>query len=121
MFRKVILLLLFFLFLSTIALSATVTLAWDPMPAGQAWTKVLIYEQIGVAPYTYTLVGQTPTVVPPTAPLTTTSFAATTGTHTYVARASNGQSESVNSNAVQGIILATPSSPTTITITITVP
>jgi hypothetical protein len=108
--------------LPIIAQAATVTLAWDPMPAGQAWTKVQAYERTGtITPYTYVKVGETPSVVPPAAPVNTLAFQAAIGTHTYIVRSTNGQSESGDSNAVQGIILATPSSPTTITITITVP
>lgn len=96
------------------AMAATVTLAWDPMPAGQSWTGVTAYEQIGTV---YTQVAK----VTGTPPASTLSFQATTGTHTYVVRSTNGQSESPNSNSVQGIILSTPTTPTTITITITVP
>jgi len=112
---------LLFLLFSSIAYAGTVTLAWDTMPAGQVWTKVIAYERIGTSPYTYTKVGETPTVVPPVAPVSTLSFQAAIGTHTYIVRSSNSQSESPDSNSVQGIILAVPSSPTTITITITVP
>ena len=110
------------LFASIASAAATVNLAWDAMPAGQAWTAVKCYERTGAAaPYTYTLVGQTPTVVPPTAPVTTLSIPnVATGTHVYVVRSYNGQSESADSNSVQGVILAVPTAPTTITITVTV-
>jgi hypothetical protein len=109
---------LFFLMAMSLQ-AATVNLAWDAMPAGQAWTEVRCYERTGAsAPYTYTLKG-TVTGVPPTNTISITGVA--TGTHTYVVRAYNGQSESADSNSVQGIILAVPNAPTTITITIQVP
>jgi hypothetical protein len=121
MFRKLAFLLTTFLALTIVSQAATVTLTWDTMPAGQSWTKVVAYERTGVAPYTYTKVGETATVVPPIVPVNTLSLQAATGTHTYIVRSTNGQSESPDSNSVQGIILAIPTSPTTITITITVP
>ena len=118
--KRIILLvvLLGLLAVPALAATATVNLAWDPMPAGQAWTAVRAYERTGVAaPYTYTLVG-TVTGSPPTNTVAITNVP--TGTHTYVVHAYNGQSESGDSNSVQGIILAQPTAPTTITITVTV-
>jgi len=98
--------------------AANVTLAWDPMPAGQAWTAVRAYERTGaIGSYVYTLVG-TSTGSPPAPTVTIPNVSV--GTHTYVVRAYNGQSESVDSNAVQGIILSVPTAPVTVTITVTV-
>ena len=100
------------------AATATVNLAWDPMPSGQQWTQVRAYERIGtVAPFTYTLVG-TVSGSPPANTVAIPNVAV--GTHTYVVRAYNGQSESADSNSVQGVILSQPLAPSTIVITIVV-
>jgi hypothetical protein len=98
--------------------AATVTLSWDTMPAGQQWTEVRVYERIGSAvPYTYNLLNKV-IGTPPANTIAITNVPV--GTHTYVVRSYNGQSESVDSNSVPAIILSVPSAPTTITITITV-
>ncbi len=85
-------------------------LAWDPKPAGDTRTSTRIYEKVGT---TYTQVAE---VQEPATTVTLTNVAI--GTHTYVARAWNGQQESVDSNSVQSVILQAPQAPTTVTITV---
>jgi hypothetical protein len=97
--------------------ATNVVFQWDAEPGGQAWTQVRIYERTGTAaPYTYALVGSA--ACPGC--ITYTAVNVATGTHTYIARSYNGQSESVDSNPVTAVILAVPSAPTTVTITIVV-
>lgn len=110
--KRAILILALIQYFTLSAFALDIKLAWDPMPAGQTWTAVRIYERVGTV---YTQVGQ---VVPPVATVTLASV--TTGTHYYVARSYNGQSESVNSNEVMVTVLTVPGAPTALTITITV-
>ena len=110
--KRAILILAVILCFALSAMAIDIKLAWDAMPAGQAWTAVRIYERVGTV---YAQVGQ---VVPPVATLTLASVA--TGTHYYVARSYNGQAESANSNEVTAVVLSVPSAPTTVTITIVV-
>lgn len=93
----------------------SVKLQWDAKATGDTRTSVRIYERTGVAPYTYTLVGE---VSEPATTLTLNNVAV--GAHTYVARGYNGQQESTDSNSVQSVILQQPAAPTTVTITIVV-
>lgn len=114
--KKLLFAMLFLLAFSTFAAAATVTLAWDPMPAGQAWTQVRAYERTGAtAPYTYNLVATV--ACPGCVGVSIPNVAA--GTHTYVVRSTDGISESLDSSSVQGTILSVPNPPSTITITIT--
>ena len=96
------------------AMAANVNLAWDSKSVGDTRTHVRIYERTGVTPYTYTLVA---TAVEPAT--TVMLPGVTQGTHTYIARGWNGQSESLDSNAVSTVILAVPGVVTNVTITIT--
>ena len=109
--------LLIALLITTIACAADVKLEWDPMPPGQQWTAVRIYEHVGA---NFTQVGEVAmssvTITIPNVP---------TGPHAYVARSvapifvgSTQLEESVNSNEVTCIILAKPESPTTLRIKI---
>ena len=109
---KTILFFLTMLILTTASMAANVRLAWNPMPAGEAWTEVRAYEVTGT---TYTLLG---TVPAGTNAITITGLS--TGSHTIVVRSFNGQSESPDSNQVQAVILKVPASPTGVTIAITV-
>ena len=102
------------LLLAVTAMAANVNLAWDAKLPADTRTSVRIYERTGVTPYTYTLVA---TALEPATTVTLPSV--TQGTHTYVARGWNTQSESVDSNAVSTVILAVPGVVTNVTITIT--
>jgi len=87
------------------AQAATVTLAWDAMPAGESWTSVRIYERTGiVAPYTYAQVASVACPGCTTAVVTVTAV----GNHTYVARSYNGTIESADSNSVLVNVPAPP-------------
>ncbi len=78
--------------------------------------EVRCYERAGAAaPYTYTLAATAPGAA---TTLTISNLAV--GTHTYIVRSWNGQQESADSNAVSATILPVPSSPTTLTIVVTV-
>lgn len=91
-FMFVIALLLF----AGVANAAQITLAWDPMPSGQTWTKVRAYERFGVAgSYTYSGI-----LSEVNANITTCTFAANPGAHGYVVRSFDGTWESNDSNAV---------------------
>lgn len=104
--RLIIALLLFALTAS----ASDVILTWDPMPAGQSWTHVRIYERTGAAaPYTYTRKAEV------TGDKTTATIAdVAPGVHVYVARSVNGW-ESVDSNPS-----STPDVPTAPSLTVTV-
>lgn len=78
------------------ALAADVKLAWDPMPADQAWEKVRIYEKVGA---TYTQKGE---VAGNLTQITLTGI--TPGTHILIARAFQTQLESADSNTVTAVI-----------------
>lgn len=76
----------------------SVTLFWDPMPAGEVWIQVRIYE---VATGTYTLVATAPCVVgTPNVCPNTISFSVAKTSHTYIARSFDGSLESDDSNTV---------------------
>ncbi len=100
------------------AQTGTVTLTWDPKPAGQTWQKVRVYERSGTAPdFVYTQKAEVSGIE-----TTATVQNVTPGVHTYVARSVDGW-ESVDSNAS-----ATPAEPTapsglkiTVTVVVTVP
>lgn len=109
--RKLLFALLMLFSLTSMA-AVNVKLQWDAKPTGDTRTSVRIYEHVGTA---YNQVGE---VTEPAVTITLTGVA--TGSHSYVARAWNGQSESGNSNEVTTVILATPGAPTTVTITIVV-
>ncbi len=72
--------------------AATLTFAWDPMPADQNWTKVRLYEKSGTS---YTLLIE---VAGPAAQATVTNV--TPGAHSFVARSFDGTWESGDSNVV---------------------
>jgi hypothetical protein len=74
--------------------AATLTFAWDPMPADQNWTKVRLYEKSGT---TYTLLVE----VAGTATQATVTNV-TPGAHSFVARSfdTDGTWESGDSNVV---------------------
>ena len=72
--------------------AATLTFTWDPMPAGQDWTKVRLYEKSGT---TYTLL----TEVAGTATQATVTNVIP-GAHSFVARSFDGTWESGDSSAV---------------------
>lgn len=115
MLANILSLLLLLALMATPLFGATVTLAWDPKPTGDTRTHVRIYERTGAAaPFAYTLIG---TAIEPATTIVLSSVPA--GSHTYVARAWNGQSESADSNAVSVVILAVPGTVTNVTISIT--
>ncbi len=72
--------------------AATLTFAWDPMPADQNWTKVRLYEKSDM---TYTLLIE----VAGTATQATVINVAP-GAHSFVARSFDGAWESGDSNVV---------------------
>ncbi len=66
--------------------TGTVTFTWDPMPAGQNWQQVRIYERFGSqAPYTYAKVAEVPGNQ-----ITATVQGVSAGKHTYIARSVDG-------------------------------
>jgi len=85
------------------AAAADVKLAWDPMPAGEAWTEVRIFEVIS---YDFVLKATVPATQ-----TTATVQNVSIGTHSYVARSFNGTQESLNSNTASTTILPRPSAP----------
>ena len=80
------------------ASNKTVTLAWDPMPVGEKWAEVRIYE---ITTGTDVLVA-TATCVPgpPITCPTQVSFQIARAAHTWVGRSSDSFWESDNSNTV---------------------
>ena len=105
-----------FLFLcASIAQAADITFTWDPMPAGQNWQQVRIYEKMTT---TYNKVAEVPGNQ-----TTATVKNVVPGRHEYIARAYDGTWESDDSNSV--VTPPIPASPTnikaTITVSITVP
>jgi hypothetical protein len=74
----------------------TLSFQWDPMPAGQAWDNVRLYEVSGAA---YALKG----VAAGTA-TTITITGLTPGSHTYIVRAVSGSIESADSNSVSATV-----------------
>jgi hypothetical protein len=112
--RKFLICLAVFMFLAESALAGRVQIGWDAKSVGDTRTSVRVYERTGAAaPYTYTKVGE---VSEPTTTLTLPSVGV--GSHTYIARAWNGQAESVDSNSVTATILQAPAAPSTVVITI---
>lgn len=91
-----ILILIAFLCLVASVQAADITFAWDPMPAGQQWEKVRLYERTGTAGnYQYTLKGEVD------GNLTTMTIPGVTpGTHTFIARSYANSWESADSNTV---------------------
>jgi hypothetical protein len=85
-----LLIILALLLCATQAFAADVTLKWDPMPAGQAWEKVRIYEMVGTA---YSLKAE----VAGSATQATIANVPI-GTHVYIARAYQATLESPDSN-----------------------
>jgi hypothetical protein len=79
------------LLLVATANAATVTLAWDPAPAGQAWQKIRIYEKGATG---YTLVTEV------AGDAATAQISVIPGAHSWVARSYDGIWESGDSNAV---------------------
>ena len=79
------------LLLAATATAATVTLAWDPAPAGQAWQKIRIYEKGATG---YTLVTEV------AGDAATAQISVVPGPHSWVARSYDGIWESGDSNAV---------------------
>lgn len=80
------------LIMAAAACAATLTFEWDPMPVGQNWTKVRLYEKSGT---TYTLLIE----VDGTATQATATNV-TPGVHSFVARSFDGTWESGDSNVV---------------------
>jgi hypothetical protein len=114
--KRFLSMLLWLLLMPTLFAAVNVKLQWDAKLAGDTRTNVRIYERTGaVAPYTYTQVAE---VAEPTVLATIPNVAP--GTHTYIARAWNGQQESADSNAPTAIILVPPGTITNVTITIVV-
>jgi hypothetical protein len=79
------------LILSVSTFAATLTFEWDPMPAGQNWTRVRLYEISGAV---YTLL----TEVDGTETRATVDI--TPGEHSFVARSFDDVWESGDSNVV---------------------
>ena len=98
-----------FLLLCFTSQAADLKLAWDQMPAGQAWKFVRVYEKVGADYIKVAEVSGTATDV---------TFSTIPGTHTYIARSVDGW-ESSDSNEVSTALV--PSAPQLkITITIVV-
>lgn len=75
-----------------------ITLSWDTLPAGPAYTAIRIYD-LAVTPAV--LVAEAPCVAgTPIVCPTEVSFAITSGAHTFIARTTDGLWESADSNAV---------------------
>ena len=108
-FRRFIMLIGFGLLLAASCWAATVTLTWDPMPSGQAWKTVRIYEIFGTS---YQQIGEVPVG---TTTISLSNVAA--GPHKYAVRAYDGTWESQDSNAVSTPAL--PTSPQNLKYTIT--
>ena len=110
---------LFLVFAASVlaAVQVAVTLAWDPMPAGETWVSVRAYEVTGVAPnLVYTKVGETTSG----SISTVTIQNVPSGSHRYVVRSWTGSVESPDSNIVTAMIPIAPGNlKATVTITIT--
>lgn len=91
-------------------MATDLTFMWDPMPAGQGWTNVRIYQVAGT---TYTLKG---TAAGTATSLTITGF--NPGSYIFVARSVAGALESADSNQATKDIL--PASPTHFLISVTI-
>jgi hypothetical protein len=89
--KRLLMLSCLFLCLPLTAAAATVTLAWDPAPAGQSWQKVRIYEK-GAAGYVL--------LVEVAGDATTAQISVVPGAHAWVARSFDGVWESSDSNTV---------------------
>jgi hypothetical protein len=101
-----------FLLFALSASAADVILTWNPMPAGQSWTQVRIYERTGTAgAYTYARKAEV------TGDKTTATISdVVPGVHTYVARSYvTGGWESVDS-----VPASTPDVPIAPSLTVTV-
>ena len=89
--KRLLILSCLFLCLQLMAAAATVSLAWDPAPAGQSWQKVRIYEK-GAAGYVL--------LAEVAGDATTTQISVVPGAHAWVARGFDGVWESSDSNTV---------------------
>jgi len=89
--------------------AADVSFIWDPMPAGQTWTKVRIYDVTGAVPTMKAEVAAT---------VTTATVANAQPGQKYIARSFNGAFESADSNIVT--LPPVPMSPTNLKFTITI-
>jgi len=88
--------------------SRQVTFGWEPMPAGQSWASVRIYDLSIIPP---ALVAETQcTIGPPVTCPTEVTTIMPRAAHTYVARAWDGFWESGDSNSVG--VPAPPDAPT---------
>jgi hypothetical protein len=77
--------------------TGTIEFSWDPMPAGQAWLTVRVYERTGSAePYSYHQIAEAP--VPATS--VTAQLDVGGGQRIFVARSFDGFWESIDSNSV---------------------
>lgn len=110
--KKLLLTTLLLLALPVFATDIKVT--WDPMPTGQAWTAVRLYEKSGAE---FLKVGET-SLSGINASITITNVQP--GTHTYVLRSFNGQQESPSSADIPFTLLVAPVAPTGGTITVIV-
>lgn len=111
--KRFLILVLLILTFVAFADAANLQFGWDPKPAGDARNRVRVYERTGsAAPYSYNWVGE---VLEPTQSFTLNGVPA--GSHVYVARGFNGQTESGDSNAVSVVIVAIPGAVTNLTVT----
>ena len=99
--KRVMLVLVLLLGMPAMLQAATLTFQWDPMPAGQNWSKVRLYEKSGTV---YTLLAEV--AVPATQVVATI----VPGAHAFVVRSYDGTWESADSNTVTtGPVPAAPS------------
>jgi len=76
-----------------------ITLGWDPMPAGETWLEVRLYD-ISPSPEGVLLATAKCTAGPPVSCPVTATFLVAKQPYTIVARSWNGDLESVDSNTV---------------------
>jgi len=89
--KRIIFAVILVLIMAVAASAATLTFEWDPMPAGQNWTKVRLYEKSSAD---YTL------LVEVEGAETRATVEITPGEHSFVARSFDGVWESEDSNVV---------------------
>jgi hypothetical protein len=114
MIRRLVITLLFAVLNTVAAAAADITLTWDPMPTGQTWQAVRIYELVNGTP---TKVGEV--AVANGLPNRITLTGVVPGVHTYTARSVDPQwGESTDSN--QATTNPANGAPTGFKITVTV-